>query len=371
MSMGEQAVPGEHPEQPGDGHVVPGHARAGDNPASAGDNPASAADNPASAADNLASAADNLAEHYRSLVEDSSDFTIRMNAERVVEWISRSVQSVIGFTAEEIIGRSGYDFIHPDTHEDVRSLVARRDAGERVPARLQVLKKDGSYLWMYQAATIIYDAEGKVTGSVGAFRSIDEQVRLEMELAEAEARFRQLADRAEEVEEANQRLLTMTWTDYLTGLATRSRIENVLDSELGLVDLIGGQLCVALISVDGLPELRSVSGHRAADAVIAEYADVVREHLAPNDVVFEAVGRWADDQFIAILSGTSFEQAREVAERTGAALEARAEQLGGPSRCSVVITEARPLDTSDTLTSRLAAGRYQALDEGLGIVEML
>lgn len=312
-----------------------------------------------------------LAEHYRSLVEDSSDFTIRMNADRIVEWISPSVTNVIGFAADEIIGRSGFDFIHPDTHEDVRQLIARRDAGERLPARLQVLKKDGTYIWMYQAATIIYDAEGKVTGSVGAFRSIDEQVRLEMELAEAEARFRQLSDRADEAEEANQRLLAMTWTDYLTGLATRSRIANVLDSELGLVDLIGGQLCVALISVDGLPELRSVSGHRASDAVVAEYADVVREYLAPNDVVFEAVGRWADDQFLAILSGTSLDQARAVADRTHAALRERSQQLGGPSRCSVVITEARPLDTSDTLASRLAAGRYRALDEDLGIVEML
>lgn len=312
-----------------------------------------------------------MADYYRSLVEDSSDFTIRLNADRVVEWISPSVKNVIGFSAEEIIGRSGFDFIRPETHDEVRSIIARRDAGERLPARLQVLKKDGTYIWMYQAATIIYDADGKVTGAVGAFRSIDEQVRLETELAEAEARFRQLADRAEEVDEANQRLLTMTWTDFLTGLASRSRIENVLDSELGLVDLIGGHLCVALISVDGLSELRSMSGHRAADAVIAEYADVVREHLAPNDVVFEAVGRWAEDQFLAILSGTSLEQARAVADRTHAALTERSEKLGGPSRCSVVITEARPLDTSDTLVSRLAAGRYRALDEGIGIVEML
>lgn len=312
-----------------------------------------------------------IADYYRSLVEDSSDFTIRLNADRVVEWISPSVKNAIGFTAEEIIGRSGFDFIKPETHDEVRTIIARRDAGERLPARFQVLRKDGTYIWMYQAATIIYDADGKVTGAVGAFRSIDEQVRLEMELAEAEARFRQLADRAEEVEEANQRLLTMTWTDFLTGLASRSRIENVLDSELGLVDLVGGQLCVALISVDGLSELRSVEGHRAADAVVAEYAEVVREHLAPNDVVFEAVGRWTDDQFLAILSGTSLEQAREVAERTHAALTERSEKLDGPSCCSVVITKARPSDTSETLASRLAAGRYRALDEGLGIVEML
>lgn len=190
-----------------------------------------------------------FAEHYRSLVEDSSDFTIRLNAERVVEWISPSVRNVIGFTAEEIIGRSGFDFIRPDTHEEVRSIIARRDAGERLPARLQVLCKDGTYIWMYQFATILYDSDGNVTGAVGAFRSIDEQVRLEAELAEAEARFRQLADRAEEVEE-------------------------------------------------------------------------------------------------------------------------RAATLGGPTHCSIIIAKGVPGETSDTLVSRLAAGRYRALDEGLGIVEM-
>lgn len=312
-----------------------------------------------------------MAEYYRTLVEDASDFTLRLDGDRVVEWVSPSVTAVLGWLPEDMVGRSAFDFVDPAQHEFARDVISRRDAGEKLPARWRVLAADGSYRWVDQVATIIYDADGTVIGAVSALRSVDEQVRLESELAAAQDRYRELAERAEEAEDINQRLVALTWTDYLTGLASRGRIESVLDSELGMLGLIGGSLCALLVSVNGLPEVRAALGHQAVDASIAEYAEVVREHLAPGGIVFEAVGRWADDQFLAILSGTDMAQARDVAERTQSALRERSEALSGPTSCSVVITEASLGESIDHIVTRLAAGRYRALDEGLEIVEML
>lgn len=309
-------------------------------------------------------------DHYRSLVEEASDFTLRLNAERVVEWVSPSVTNVLGWTPEQMIGRHSFDFVDPAQHEMAREIIARRDAGERVPARWHVLAADGSHRWMDQVATVIYDADGKVLGAVSAFRSVDEQVRLQDELAEAQRRYEELIERAEEAEEINQRLVAITWTDYLTGLASRARIESVLDSELGMVDLVGGSLCVMLIGINGLPEVRAILGHQAVDAMVAGYAEVAREHLAPGGVVFEAVGRWAEDQFLAILSGTDLDQAHEVAKRTQAALAEKSDALESPTSCHVVITAAAPQENIDAIVTRLAAGRYRALDEGIDIVQM-
>lgn len=309
-------------------------------------------------------------DHYRSLVEEASDFTLRLSADRVVEWVSPSVTNVLGWTPEEMIGRHSFDFVDPAQYDMAREIIARRDAGERVPARWRVLAADGSFHWMDQVATVIYDADGNVMGAVSAFRGVDEQVRLEAELAEAQRRYEELAERAEEAEEINQRLVAITWTDYLTGLASRARIESVLDSELGMVDLVGGSLCVMLIGINGLPEVRAVLGHQAVDVMIAGYAEVAREHLAPGGVVFEAVGRWAEDQFLAILSGTDIKQALEVAQRTQAALAGKAAALESPTNCCLVVTAVETGESIDTIVTRLGAGRYRALDEGLDIVAM-
>jgi PAS domain S-box-containing protein len=84
---------------------------------------------------------------HRSLIEAISDLIAVIDTGRVIRYLSPAVEAVLGHRPEEVIGRSLWDFIHP---EDAAALDARmmsRLRGEGDPARfteIRAFHRDGS-----------------------------------------------------------------------------------------------------------------------------------------------------------------------------------------------------------------------------------
>lgn len=129
-------------------------------------------------------------EHYRLLAERSADFTLRVSTDNVVEWVSPSVTRILGWNSEELIGRSGFDFIHPADVPGTRENAARMRTGESRSGRIRVLRSDGSYLWVSQVSTPVLDHDGELVARISGFQNIDAQMRAEWALARSERRFR-------------------------------------------------------------------------------------------------------------------------------------------------------------------------------------
>jgi len=53
-------------------------------------------------------------EHFRALIENSSDIIQIVDSEGVIRYVSPSVQQVLGYKPEELIGRPSVDVVHPD-----------------------------------------------------------------------------------------------------------------------------------------------------------------------------------------------------------------------------------------------------------------
>lgn len=53
-------------------------------------------------------------EFYRTLIADSLDGIILMDAQGRIKFCSPSVKNVLGFAVEEVEGRSGFEFVHPE-----------------------------------------------------------------------------------------------------------------------------------------------------------------------------------------------------------------------------------------------------------------
>lgn len=51
---------------------------------------------------------------FRALAEQSSDIIILVNREGVITYINPAIERALGFKAEERIGASGFERIHPD-----------------------------------------------------------------------------------------------------------------------------------------------------------------------------------------------------------------------------------------------------------------
>ena len=51
---------------------------------------------------------------FRALIEHSSDIIVILNLKGTITYINPAVERVLGFKAEERIGASGFELIHPD-----------------------------------------------------------------------------------------------------------------------------------------------------------------------------------------------------------------------------------------------------------------
>lgn len=86
---------------------------------------------------------------YRTLISDSLDGIILTNAEGVITFSSPSVKNVLGFEAEEIVGRNAFEFVHP---EDIPWALDsfQKEVGENPEIKfivVRLLKKNGEWLW--------------------------------------------------------------------------------------------------------------------------------------------------------------------------------------------------------------------------------
>src|SRR5580700_6094191 len=86
---------------------------------------------------------------FRSLIENSSDVTTVLAADGTIIYKSPSVERVAGYAPEERIGRSAFDFVHPDDRPALRKSLgeALETPGRAVMHEFRLAHKNGS--WRY------------------------------------------------------------------------------------------------------------------------------------------------------------------------------------------------------------------------------
>jgi diguanylate cyclase (GGDEF)-like protein/PAS domain S-box-containing protein len=134
---------------------------------------------------------------YRLLAEHASDIVYQTDAEGRFVWISPSMQRVLGWDTNALLGTRPMDLVHPDhvaTALPVRDAVHEGNMVEAVECRF--LEAGGGTRWMSVHATAISDAVGSVTGAVVGLRDIETQVEMRQRLLDSERRYRLLAENA-------------------------------------------------------------------------------------------------------------------------------------------------------------------------------
>lgn len=120
-------------------------------------------------------------ERYRRLVETSPDSIFLHQAGRFV-FVNPAACTLLGASAaEQLIGRSVFDFIHPDQHSIVAERIRQTMAtGQTMPVIEETFRRlDGSYLEV-EVATSVLPVHGQPTVQVIA-RDVTERKRRERE----------------------------------------------------------------------------------------------------------------------------------------------------------------------------------------------
>lgn len=147
----------------------------------------------------------------------------------------------------------------------------------------------------------------------------------------------------------------MAWSDGLTGLANRRR----LDADLARFD--DGELATAaiMVDIDDFDAITDTFGHIVGDDVLRRVGDALSKQVRFDDVVY----RYGDEAFCVLLPGASANDAGDIADRVVRA--ARSVELpdGRTITVSVGVADGRHADATEAVR-RADAALTAARDDG-------
>ena len=118
---------------------------------------------------------------FRALLEHSSDITTVLAADAKVLYNTPSVERVLGYPPEEMVGRVALDFIHPDDlpHVAARFAEAVTQPGVPVPVDFRFRHRDGHWVPL-EAVGINYLDDESIAGVIVNSRDVRDRQRAEV-----------------------------------------------------------------------------------------------------------------------------------------------------------------------------------------------
>ena len=120
---------------------------------------------------------------YRALYEDNPSMYFTMDEKGTVLSVNSFGAEQLGYTVEELVGQPVLDVFHPEDREAVRDQFTRclRSPMEVARWEFRKVRKDGSVLWVKEAARAVRGSDGKSVVIV-VCEDINERKRAEEEL---------------------------------------------------------------------------------------------------------------------------------------------------------------------------------------------
>ena len=225
---------------------------------------------------------------FRSLVQNSSDLIVVVDAERVITDVTPVAERMVGRAPEELVGTSLLDLVHADDVETVGASLA--DAGV---AAWRIVHADGHWIDVESTATDLL-ADSAVRGIVLAVRDVSERRGLE------------------------QRLQHQAFHDALTGLPNRVLFEDRVRQAVARSRRSGKPMAVLFVDLDDFKTVNDSLGHAAGDELLVQTAARLDDSLRGSDTA----ARLGGDEFALLLEEISGpEEAEAVAVRLHDALE--------------------------------------------------
>jgi diguanylate cyclase (GGDEF)-like protein/PAS domain S-box-containing protein len=273
-------------------------------------------------------------EHFRSLVQHASDVIVVLDEELMIEYISPAVVSLLGYEAEECIGKPLSSLVAGAGANPEQWRTRLHEAGGTITAEATLEHRSGSPRVVEVTSTL--RADRTIVANV---HDVTEQRALERELRH----------------QANH--------DVLTGLMNRAALIEAVERHT--VDaVVVEKISVLFVDLDGFKEVNDALGHETGDAVLVEAARRIVDAVPAHALA----GRLGGDEFLVVLPATAVHDATVIAARILDALE-RPWPLPGQPAISASIGIANtghgPESVEDVLR-RADEAMYDAKRQGKG-----
>jgi diguanylate cyclase (GGDEF)-like protein/PAS domain S-box-containing protein len=257
---------------------------------------------------------------------------------------------MIGYAREELLAMGLRDVKPPHLREEAseyrQQLLSGGAPGHEL-RETQLLRKDGTTLWVGLATSLVRGANGEPRYFISVIQDVSQAKRAEAALRESEERFRQLAH-----------------IDPLTQLPNRALFCDRLAQSLAQAERNNGIVGVMFLDVDRFKPVNDRLGHAAGDALLYQLAARLQRAVRSGDTV----ARYGGDEFAVALSSLAAPQdaglvAQKIVAALGEPFLIEGEQVIVSASVGIALS---PLDGSDqeTLLKQADAAMYSAKAAG-------
>jgi diguanylate cyclase (GGDEF)-like protein/PAS domain S-box-containing protein len=254
---------------------------------------------------------------------------------------------MLGYSNDELLGRSFKDLTHPDDLEhnlDLHDRTYRSGLGSYVLDK-RYRRKAGDWIWCRVHVTVVKDADDAPLYSLGQIVDMTESRRFE------------------------ERLAYEATHDGLTSLPLRNLLIDHLELALAGARRRSSEIAVLFIDLDHFKRVNDRLGHTAGDELLVLVAERLQSSVRDGDTP----GRFGGDEFVIVcpdIGGAS--DALMVAERIRVALEApfsvRGTEAFVGASVGVVVADGRA--DAGTLLKHADIAAYRAKERGRNRAEL-
>ena len=136
---------------------------------------------------------------FSALVRRATEVAFVTDMDGIILFVTDVDDPPLGYAPAEAIGRSSFDFVHPEDRGVARALLdhALAAAGAQPPVQMRALARDGQWHYVEVAVTNMLD-DPVVNGLVVNMRDVTERRVMEAALRASEARYRGIVETSQE-----------------------------------------------------------------------------------------------------------------------------------------------------------------------------
>ncbi len=223
------------------------------------------------------------------LIKIANALVMTLDITGKVTFINKKGAQALGYKREEVSGRNWFENFLPEEEKQKIYEVFKKIKGGEFPLHhvSPIKKKDNTQKILSWDNTVLTDENDKVIGLLSIAQDITEMKSME------------------------EKLRTLSLTDYLTGLYNTRYFYQRLNQEKQRNQRYKDPFSLLYIDIDNFKHCNDVYGHQVGDQALQKFSKILKNELRKVDSAF----RYGGEEFIVLLPRTEKKGAKKQAER--------------------------------------------------------
>ena len=225
-------------------------------------------------------------ERFRTLYYENPSMYFTIDAGGIIISVNQYGAIQLGYTIDELTGKPVTDVFYEEDRESARNYVEACLAQPEEIHRwnLRKVRKDGSILWVREAARLIQDSDGQ-------------------------PRILIVCEDITESYELSEKLIYLASHDALTGLANRRGFEQRAEQLITSSHHEGYEHAFCFMDLDQFKIINDTCGHAAGDEMLRQLTSVLHDCVRQRDIL----ARLGGDEFGILIEHCTLEHAQRIA----------------------------------------------------------